>query len=543
MMRRFFLFCALLAVGCTSSLERRLDSVDRMMNEHPADALASLDSIGDIQIKSLRQRARYALLRSIALDKNYVDLKTDSVIAPAVRWYSRHGSPYEKARTFYYKGRIEYNSGDYPAASIDFIEAESLFPKFDDDYLKRLILISKVYTNNNTLFYEDNLSLLNRAKELLPARDSSDQRYQIELAIATYYNNMRQWEQADSVYTAIENAVDHDSSVYPLCLRNHARLLINSEIMDPERSYRLFQAALSKGAKLYPEDVLAYSVAIYHQGRKAESAELIDRIEAIGGYASQVANTRYRIAVLEGRLTEALGYQREAYARQDSVISSIWKKSVLKAQRDYYEEASARALERSRSLRILIWLLAALFISALIAGAAVISKRKAMQETEIARLSGILLQTETLLRQDEEEKEDYKAKYISKFKGQFVTLRKIVEDYMGTKGRSDQKDYVFRKVADMASLVSDDSEGNRQFEQQLNRELGNIMANFRNDFPNKDESTYRFVSYLIAGFDPPAISLLMGYSIGFIYKKKSRLVSEISRLQSAHKSQYLDFLR
>ena len=119
----------------------------------------------------------------------------------------------------------------------------------------------------------------------------------------------------------------------------------------------------------------------------------------------------------------------------------------------------------------------------------------------------------------------------------------MVEDYMGTQGRSDQKDYVFRKVADMARLVSDDSEGNRQFEQQLNRELGNIMANFRNDFPNKDESTYRFVSYLIAGFDPPAISLLMGYSIGFIYKKKSRLVSEISRLQSSHKSHYLDFLR
>ena len=542
-MRRIYLLCALLAFGCTSSLDRNLNSIDRMMNEHPAEALASLDSIGDIQIKSLRQRARYALLRSVALDKNYIDLQSDSVIAPAVRWYSRHGSPYEKARTLYYKGRIEYNAGDYSAAAVDFLRAESLFPRFEDNYLKRLVLTSKAYTNNATFFYEENLDLLNRAKELLGPQDSSGQKYQIELAIAAYYNNVHQWEQADSVYTAIEKAVNHDSAVYPLCLRNHARLLVNGEQMDPERSYDLFQEALSKGAKLNPEDILAYAVAAYYQGHKEESLSLIERVEGIGTYSAQVSNTRYRIALLNGQLADALHFQRDANARQDSVILASFKQSVLKAQRDYFEESSARISERSHYLRILIWLLAALFISALIAGAAVISKRKAMQETEIARLSGILLQTETLLRQVEEEKEDYKAKYISKFKGQFVTLRKMVEDYMGTQGRSDQKDYVFRKVADMARLVSDDSEGNRQFEQQLNRELGNIMANFRNDFPNKDESTYRFVSYLIAGFDPPAISLLMGYSIGFIYKKKSRLVSEISRLQSSQKSHYLDFLR
>ena len=542
-MRRIYLLCALLAFGCTSSLDRNLNSIDRMMNEHPAEALASLDSIGDSHLNSPRQKARYALLRSVALDKNYIDLQSDSVIAPAVRWYSRHGSPYEKARTHYYKGRIEYNAGDYSAAAVDFLRAESLFPRFDDNYLKRLVLTSKAYTNNATFFYEENLDLLNRAKELLGPQDSSGQKYQIELAIAAYYNNVHQWEQADSVYTAIENAIDHDSSVYPLCLRNHARLLTNSEIMDPERSYRLFQAALSKGAKLYPEDILAYAVAAYYQGHKEESLSLIERVEGIGTYSAQVSNTRYRIALLNGQLADALHYQRDAYAIQDSVILASFKQSVLKAQRDYFEESSARISERAHYLRILIWLLVFLFVLALLAGSAFVSRRKAKHEAEVSRLSDFLLQTEALLRQAIDEKEDFKAKYISKFKGQFVTLRRMVEDYLCTRERSDQKDYIFKKVADMARLVSEDMEENRRFERKLNMELDNIMAHFRKDMPKKDESTYRFVSYLIAGFDPPAISLLMGYSIGFIYKKKSRLVSEISRLQSSHKSQYLDFLR
>lgn len=179
---------------------------------------------------------------------------------------------------------------------------------------------------------------------------------------------------------------------------------------------------------------------------------------------------------------------------------------------------------------------------ALLSGFALLSRRKARHEAELARLEDVYIQTEALLRQTADEREDYKAKYIAKFKGQFVTLRQMTEDFLGTQGRSDQKEYLFRKVAEMAKFVSDDRESSRQFEQQMNKELGGIMSHFRKDLPGKDESTYRFVCYLIAGFDPPAISLLMGYSIGFIYKKKSLLVAEISKIGSDRKRDYLDFL-
>ena len=542
-MKTIPILLALFVCGCSSSLDRQLDQIDLMMNDHPAEALSSLDSIDHTKIRSSRLRARYALLHSIALDKNYIDLKSDSVISPAVQWYSRHGNPYDKARTYYYKGRVEYNSGNFSAANIDFVRSESLFQEFNDDYLKRLVLVSLAYTNNDTFFYDENLDLLQRAKGYLAKKDSSDQRFYIELAIATYYNNTFQYAQADSVYSMIEHSINPDSPLYRICLGDHARLLINGENADSERSFQLFQDALSLGAKLYPEDALAYAVAAYSQGHKDEALSIVDQVDAAGGYEAQVANTRYRIAIKEGNLADALEYQRQTSILQDSIISSTLKQSVVKAQRDYFEESSARALERSRYQRNIIWLLVALFSLVFLAGYAIVSRRRTKHEAEISRLSDILLQTEVLLKQTEEEKEDYKAKFITKFKGQFVTLRKMVEDYLKTQGRSDQKDYVFRKVEGMAKLVSDDKEGNRMFEKQLNEELGSIMDHFREDIPGKDESTYRFVSYLIAGFDPPVISLLMGYSIGFIYKKKSRLVTEVSQIQSAYKGQYLDFLR
>lgn len=541
-MKKLYLLLAMLVMGCSPALNQRLDRIDGMLDDHPAEALASLDSLDRSVLRSPRLRARYALLRSAALDKNYIDLQSDSVIAPAILWYSRHGSAYEQARTLYYQGRIAFNAGDFASAAISYQQSESLFPKFENDYLKRLVLIAHAQTNNNTYFYDENLGLLEQAKALFPAQDTSAQRFLLELAIATYYNNIHQWRQADSVYSAIENAVDTSSFVYPISRKNHARLLINQGLPDPDRSYELFQSALSRGVKFYPEDALAYAVALYHQGHKEESVALIDQVDRLGGYEAQVANARYRIALQAGRLAEAVAFQREAKPKQDSVIIASFRQSVVKAQRDYFEEVSARALERARYQRVLIWLLVVLFGLALLSGVALNARRKAMHEAELSHLSGILVQTDALLKQVEEERNDYKAKYITKFKGQFVTLRKITEDYLGTQGHSDQKEYVFRKVSEMAKLVSDDKEGNRHFEQQLNKELGNIMVHFRKDIPGKDESTYRFVSYLIAGFDPPAISLLMGYSISFIYKKKSGLVSELSRVNSPHKQEYLDFL-
>lgn len=541
-MKNLYLLLVLLVIGCTPSLDRRLDRIDGMLDDHPAEALVSLDSIDRNSLKTPRLKARYALLRSVALDKNYIDLQSDSVIAPAIQWYNRHGSAYEQARTLYYRGRIAFNAKDYPAASVLFQKAESLFPQFDNDYLKRLILIAWAQANNNTYFFDENLELLTRAKEFLPNRDSTEQRYLLENAIALYYNNTFQPDKADSLYTAIEENIDTASYVYPIVLKNHAGLLIDQSPQDPARSISLFQSALSKGAKLNPKDALSYAVALTYNGHNKEALAIVDQVDAMGGYAAQVANTRYRISLHEGRLAEALEYQDNALHLQDSVIQMTLKQPVIKAQRDYFEDLSSRASEQSRYQRVLIWLLVALFVLALLAGMAMASRRKARHEAELSRLSGILVQSEALLRQMEEEKKDYKAKYIANFKGQFVTLREITEKYLRAQGRPDQKEYVFQKVAEMAKLVSDDKEGNRHFEQQLNKELGNIMANFRKDIPGKDDSTYRFVCYLIAGFDPPAISLLMGYSISFIYKKKSGLVNEIAHIDSPHKQDYLDFL-
>lgn len=81
---------ALVLFSCTDKrVVENLDYVDSIMQEEPERALEVLDSISKSDLKSGRVKARYALLYSMALDKNYIDTTDVSVIRDAQKYYSR----------------------------------------------------------------------------------------------------------------------------------------------------------------------------------------------------------------------------------------------------------------------------------------------------------------------------------------------------------------------------------------------------------------------------------------------------------------------
>ena len=140
------------------------------------------------------------------------------------------------------------------------------------------------------------------------------------------------------------------------------------------------------------------------------------------------------------------------------------------------------------------------------------------------------------------EKDSIKARYILKFKGQFALLQHLAETSLTAKKRTDSQEYLLKKLAELEKLVSDDAQGNAAFEQMLNSELDGIMKHIRADYPGKREKTYRLISYLIAGFDATAISMMLGYSTPSIYVRKSQIIEDIKKIESPYKQQYLDFL-
>ena len=82
------------------------------MEKRPDLALSILDTLDRSGLCSRKLLARHSLLYSQALEKNDILLETDSVIAPAVKYYKRHGSPDERLLMLYYLGCIRWNSGN-----------------------------------------------------------------------------------------------------------------------------------------------------------------------------------------------------------------------------------------------------------------------------------------------------------------------------------------------------------------------------------------------------------------------------------------------
>ena len=128
-----------------------MDTADAVMWTRPDSALAVLESIDTLSLKTKAQRARYSLLYTMALDRNRIDTTDLRVIQPAVRYYERYGSKDDKMKMYYYWGVIQFNRGELLSAIGSFIRSKELSESSGDYVFRGLILsaISDVYARNN----------------------------------------------------------------------------------------------------------------------------------------------------------------------------------------------------------------------------------------------------------------------------------------------------------------------------------------------------------------------------------------------------------
>lgn len=109
-----------------------LMQVESFMEERPDRALTVLQELDKEDLSGKEEHAKYALLLSMAMDKNYMDRTDFEVLQPAIEYYLNHGTATDKLRTFYYEGRIYTNQGDNTSAIIRFNRALTQGATSDD---------------------------------------------------------------------------------------------------------------------------------------------------------------------------------------------------------------------------------------------------------------------------------------------------------------------------------------------------------------------------------------------------------------------------
>ncbi len=312
----------LVTASCTRNREmmEQLESVASYVEDAPARALSALDSLHHAGISGRETNARYALLYSIALDKNWIEDTDDSLVNIAVEWYSRHGNADDKLKAYYYQGRIYQNAGDNESAMESFVKAEQYADKAEDITTAGLLYdaMSNVAIN---IFDNDSILEYCRMAESYHRKAKDGKRYSYTLlGLAIYYTIEGRYDELSSVLDSVKMFWDvldiiHKDSYYQFRL---------AEFKETGQTHNL-EAGIEEYINVFPEDTVNWmSVAEYYLALREPRKALA----ALGKYREK--NTGYRnepaYYIQESNVYDSLGIADSAlaaYKRYQNITDSL----------------------------------------------------------------------------------------------------------------------------------------------------------------------------------------------------------------------------
>lgn len=382
------LYTALLALLLFPSCRRQSGDIDSflhnaesLMNEHPEDALSIIRHIDRRKIYSSASEARYALLYSQALDKNYVDVTSDSLTAVAVNYYDRHGTKHERAMAHYYQGRVFSNAGNFDAAIRSYSLAEDAASGTDDYYL--LGLINNAVGNLHFEQYDLD-EALQRDQQAASFFHRAQSPYNEALAyigVGTVYSLKGDNEQMEIVYNkAIEiyKELGETDRILPLYeeLVVKTRLNVGNNLRGVKNDLRRYYLEYSDGN--IPLQSLGLWQGIYLKGNELDSAKMCGDLmlqnrnlftahKIAGCYALME-----QIACMEGDYKEAYGYAKQYADMMDSVTLKKEEDLVLELEQKYRNRILNQSYENLKQhndqQRIITGLVLLFSLSLLVAG-------------------------------------------------------------------------------------------------------------------------------------------------------------------------------
>ena len=559
---------------------RIMDSAEDVMWTRPDSALAALESIDTLGLKVKAQRARYSLLYTMALDRNHRDIPDLRIIQPAASYYERHGSNDDRMKMYFYLGVAQYDTGDPEAAIASYLRAKEYSSRSDNLVFRGIISssISDVYlwNNNNS---ESILYCKEACDYFVQAKDSF-RLWNTTGLLANRYSNIRDWAKADSLYSIFFSQPIRDTSIYARQLLNLAWNNIFKPGSDPHESIDLFRKATGEfGGTPSLNDYCVYAYASEIIGDYDTANDLIRQLENVDSSSTILKIWKYRISKHRADYKTALTYLEQSLSDRNSEVLETVGQSVALAQSDYYEDKSL-LLDRDRKIqRQMKWIIALIGLFTMIFALSIHSKhRKELQHRleEMITLNDEVNQrlNESLLCEAEHlrsidslksanelaekniqtlseklssaaEKEQVlmglRAKFVQVNKQQYSQLNNLCRRYFeSSKSSKESDDQIYAEVKKILAIL--DEPNQKDLESMLDDNLDGIMTKLRAEMPNTTERDFRFITFLILGFDTKTIARMMGYNVSTVYTKRHNIKDKILRLDSVHQALFSELI-
>ena len=361
-----------------------LHRAEALMNEHPDSALNLLKGIAQPELQTQEHRARYALLYSQALDKNYIDLTSDSLINIAVDYYKARDDVRAKFLSYYYLGRIYTNANNLTQATLAYMEAEQLVDELDDDYAAGLLYeqIGLIYRS-----YYDFPKSLQAYQQAIEHYTKANRPFHKIYNMFSASDIYRNTQKEDAAYQTLKTALAesqklNDQSLFKSCINN--LILVCIDLERWEEATQWYQEHQKNNSRNYPTVAFYGYIARLHAKNKnfKDAFMLLDETWKKTKSLQDSINLFHaesQVHQMNGSWEEAYRSMRKSITYQNQIIRESLQQPVLTAQNNFLNqelELQKYKAQSERQMRIIGVVLTILLVVAAVYGVSVYIKRQ-----------------------------------------------------------------------------------------------------------------------------------------------------------------------
>ena len=573
------LLLAFTACGDKKAVTDVLNRAEALMNEHPDSALNLLRTLTFDDFRKEKNRACYALLHSQALDKNYIDVTSDSLISVAVEYYKDKDDVRSKFLSYYYMGRVHANGERYLQATSCLMESEQLVEEVGDDYLLGLLYseMGRIYR----LYYDypKSLDAHQKAADYYERAGKIGHRNYMWYYQSQVCCNINKYDEGESLLKKclVSAKEEGDEELIKSCTGDLIMLYVEQNQMVAARLLCENYLTLKQG-EFGSSSFMGTLVRLCISER--------DFIQAYyylkkGWERAKNRNDSISLYLSSAMLSDKMGDGKKAYqelltgiSMQNVNVRHSLEQPILTAQKNYLSdrlEFQNYKLRMEKHFRILCFL----FFVVLLGIVVYVLSKKLKQEKEKARktidelneemqrkeaeshhkIASLLQELEgkhqseavvdglkAELRQWDEhfrqymkevekaqEQQRIREKKLTGLSGKLLAGRtkliNVLLDCIYTD--ADNKDVVYQRLALFSEQLMKDLGSGKKAYGDLERMVDNcydgMMRRIRSEVQLPDEESYRQVCYHLAGFSVKSIAFLMGETPNKIYKRRDRI--------------------
>ncbi|MBO4500482.1 MAG: hypothetical protein J5732_09585 [Bacteroidaceae bacterium] len=533
---------AVLALAASSCLRqgeelRRLTAIEPLLEHNPDSARVLLDGIDPSGFRG-ESLALYALLKTQADYKCYVDIPSDSLIRKATAYYgTRRKDIRHKVLSHYYHGCVLFNDDRLPEAAVSLTNAENQVEELSDPLLSGLLFSQIADVFYYSFDFVKAILYFQKARDCyIKADDKEEYVVYAGFDIGKCYLEECRYEKAYEIFNEVAVSAKklEDSLLYSDCIVNMATSRLEMYDIDGAEDIIAAYFTDNNGKTTNLPMLLNRARVCIYRNRLQEAAETLDT----AWKAVSTLNDSVRLWSVTSNLQEKLGNTDSAFACfrhmtlcQNRNLRPLLLQPVVSAQKDYYltlSELRKNEVQRKKDRLLFLAILGSMAFLAVFIWFC-IKKRKA--DDVINENISIICELTTADRQKSEKMKQMSDSVRTMFRRQYEFLDKMCVDYYEGQVSKKERDHIYVMIMKKVEEITS-PESIAELDRLINDTYDSILEHILNSGIKLQEQELMLLRLMFVGYSTKAISVITGLSIQNIYQKKTRIMKKIAQHDS-----------